>query len=239
MTFSLNRRAILVLATSSILTAPLPSFAQTKRRIAIIGAGHIGGTVGALWVKAGHPVMFASRNPAELKQMVASLGPLAHAGTVAQAIRYADVILLAIPYNALPQLGTDNRAALKNKVVLDACNAVLPRDGDVAKQALAEGVGLASQKYLAGTHLVRAFNTLSYRILEAEADRPAPRLAIPIAGDDKHAVRLAEELVRDAGFDPVLVGGLDAARTFQQRGDPGYGQQVTAAELKQKLGLAS
>lgn len=237
MTFSLNRRAVLALAMSSILTMPLPSVAQTKQRIGIIGAGHIGGTVGALWIKAGHPVMFASRNPAELKQMVAKLGPLAHAGTVAQAIRYADVIFIAVPYKALPQIGTDNKAALKNKVVLDACNAIVPRDGDAATQALAEGVGLASQKYLAGTHVVRAFNTLSYRILEADANRPAPRLAIPIAGDDRHAVRLAEKLVRDAGFDPVLVGGLDAARKFQQRGDPGYGQEVTAAELKQKLGL--
>ena len=238
MTFSLNRRAVLVLAMSSILTAPLPSIAQTKQRIGIIGAGRIGGTVGALWIKAGHPVMFASRNPAELKQMVAKLGPLAHAGTVAQAIRYADVIFLAVPYKALPQIGADNRAALKNKVVLDACNAIVPRDGDVATQALAEGVGLASQKYLEGTHLVRAFNTLGYQVLNAEANRPAPRLAIPIAGDNKNAVRLAEKLVRDAGFDPVLVGGLDAARKFQQRGDPGYGQQVSATQLKQKLGLA-
>ena len=238
MTFSLNRRAVLVLAMSSALTMPLPSVAQTKQRIGIIGAGHIGGTIGALWIKAGHPVMFSSRNPAELKQMVAKLGPLAHAGTVAQAIRYADVVFIAVPYKALPQIGADNKAALKNKVVLDACNAVVSRDGDAAAQALADGVGLASQKYLKGTHVVRAFNTLGYRVLDAEANRPAPRLAIPIAGDDKHAVRLAQKLVRDAGFDPVLVGGLDAARKFQQRGDPGYGQQVTAMQLKQKLGLA-
>ncbi len=238
MTFSLRRRTVFILAMSSILMAPLASVAQTRQPIAIIGAGHIGGTVGALWVKAGHPVMFASRNPTELKQMVAQLGPLAQAGTVAQAVRYADVIFLAVPYKALPQIGADNREALKNKVVLDACNAVVARDGDMAQQALAKGVGLATQEYLEGTHVVRAFNTLGYHVLEAEANRPAPRLAIPIAGDDGNAVRIAQDLVRDAGFDPVLVGGLETARKFQQRGDPGYGQQVTAPALKQKLGLA-
>jgi len=235
MTRSLTRRCFLVLGSAF---AASPVFAQAKRPIGIIGAGHIGGTVGALWVKAGHPVMFSSRNPAELKALVAKLGPLAHAGTVAEAIRFGSAVFVAVPYAALPQIGADNRAALKGKVVLDACNAIVARDGAMAQQALAEGVGVASQKYLAGTHLVRAFNTLNYRVLEAEANRPPPRLAVPIAGDDPAAVRVAEDLVRDAGFDPVLVGGLASARKFQQRGDPGYGQQVDAATLRKTLGLA-
>jgi len=83
---------------------------------------------------------------------------------------------------------------------------------------------------------VRAFNTLNYTIFAREANRADPKLAIPIAGDDPEAVRVAEELVRDAGFDPVLVGKLADARRFQ-RGAPGYGQPVSAAELKQKLSL--
>jgi predicted dinucleotide-binding enzyme len=90
---------------------------------------------------------------------------------------------------------------------------------------------------LPGTRLVRAFNTLGYMIFAREANRPDPKLAIPIAGDDAEAVQVAAGLVRDAGFDPVLVGKLADARRFQ-RGAPGYGQAVTAAELKQKLSLA-
>ena len=70
-----------------------------------------------------------------------------------------------------------------------------------------------------------------------QANRPDPKLAVPIAGDDPEAVRMAAGLVRDAGFDPVVVGNLADARRFQ-RGAPGYGQSVTAAELKQKLSLA-
>ena len=96
---------------------------------------------------------------------------------------------------------------------------------------------MTSQKYLPGTRLVRAFNTLNYMIFASEANRPDPKLAIPIAGDDAEAVKVAAGLVRDAGFDPVVVGKLADASRFQ-RGAPGYGQQVTAAELKQKLSLA-
>ena len=133
---------------------------------------------------------------------------------------------------------SDYAAALKGKIVLDADNAGAARDGaELAAEVEKNGIGVTSQKYLPGTRLVRAFNTLNYMILAREANRPAPRLAIPIAGDDAGAVKVAAELVRDAGFDPVTVGNLEAARTIQ-RGNPGYGQVVSAAELKQKLGLA-
>ena len=210
---------------------------SAKLRIGIIGSGHIGGTIGGLWVKAGHPVMFSSRHPDELKELVANLGPLARAGTVAQAIEFGDVIFVAVPYGALPQIGQDNKDALKGKIVLDACNAVLTRDGTIANEADRDGIGVTSQRLLSGTRLVRAFNTLSYMIFAREANRPDPKLAIPIAGDDPEAVKVAAGLVRDAGFEPVVVGRLADASRFQ-RGAPGYGQSVTAAELKQTLSLA-
>ncbi len=77
--------------------------AQSK--IGVIGSGRIGGTVGGLFVKAGHPVMFSSRHPESLKNLTDSLGPLAQAGTVAQAVAFADVLLLAVPYSAVPEVG--------------------------------------------------------------------------------------------------------------------------------------
>ena len=238
-----NRRAMLGAGGALILSAallPARSFAQPsggKSRIGIIGSGHIGGTIGGLWVKAGHPVMFSSRHPDELKDMVAGLGALAQAGPVDKAIAFGDVVFIAVPYGALPQVGRDNAAALKGKVVLDACNATAARDGAVAEEVERDGIGVTSQKYLAGTRLVRGFNTMSYMTFAKEANRPDPRLAIPIAGDDAEAVRIASGLVRDAGFDPVVVGRLADAKRFQ-RGGPGYGQPVSAAELKQKLNLA-
>ena len=76
-------------------------------RIGIIGSGHIGGTIGGLWVKAGHQVLFSSRHPEELKDLVAGLGPLAQAGPVDKAIAFGDAVFIAVPYGALPQIGRD------------------------------------------------------------------------------------------------------------------------------------
>jgi len=236
------RRALLAAGAGFALLMAVPLRAQAQStagmRIGIIGAGRIGGTIGGLWVKAGHPVMLSSRHPEELKDLVASLGPLAKAGTVAEAIAFGDALFIAVPYGALPQIGKDYGDALKGKVLLDACNAVASRDGGaVAEEVEQEGIGVVSQKYLGGARLVRAFNTMSYAIFAREANRPPPRLAIPIAGDDAQAVKVAAGLVTDAGFDPVVVGKLADARKFQ-RGGPGYGQSVSAAELRQKLSLA-
>ena len=238
-----DRRAVLAAGRALILGAalwPMHSLAQGtggKLRIGVIGAGKIGGTIGGLWVKAGYSVLFSSRHPEELKGLVTDLGALAQAGTVEQAIAFGDVIFVAVPYGALPQIGKDYAAALMNKIVLDACNAVAARDGAIAEEVERDGIGITSQKYLGGTRLVRSFNTMSYNIFAREANRPDPKLAIPIAGDDAEAVKVAAGLVRDAGFDPVAVGKLADARRFQ-RGKPGYGQPVSAAELKQKLNLA-
>jgi predicted dinucleotide-binding enzyme len=237
-----SRRAVLGLAGAvglAITLRPMDALAQAtggKLRIGVIGSGHIGSTIGGLWVKAGHPVLFSSRHPDELKELVTGLGALARNGTVSQAISFGDALFVAVPYGALPQLGQDYGDALKGKITLDACNAVAARDGAIAAEVERNGIGVTSQKYLAGTRLVRAFNTLSYMIFAREANRPDPRLAVPIAGDDVEAVQVATALVRDAGFEPVLVGKLADARRFQ-RGAPGYGQAVSAVELKQKLSL--
>ena len=234
-----DRRALLAAGGALVGLAlwPLRTSAQNKLRIGVIGSGHIGGTIGGLWVKAGHPVLFSSRHPDELKDLMTSLGELAQAGSVERAIAFGDVLFIAVPYGALPQIGKDYGAALKGKIMLDACNAVATRDGGaLADEVGREGVGVVSQKYLTGARLVRAFNTLSYKIFATEANRPDPKVAVPVAGDESDAVQTAAGLVRDAGFDPVVVGKLADASRFQ-RGGPGYGQAVSAAELKQKLSL--
>jgi predicted dinucleotide-binding enzyme len=239
-----GRRALLGAAGALILQGvfqPMTASGQTpsgpKVKIGTIGAGHIGGTIGGLWTKAGHPVFFSSRHPEELQDLVARLGPLAQAGTVDQAIAFGDVVFIAVPYGALPQIGRDYGKLLAGKIVLDANNAVASRDGAIADEVERNGIGVTSQKYLPGARLVRAFNTLSYMIFEREANRPAPRLAVPIAGDDQEAVQVAAGLVHDAGFDPVEIGKLADASRFQ-RGAQGYGQSLSAAELRQKLSLA-
>jgi predicted dinucleotide-binding enzyme len=239
----LSRRVLLAmgpaLAASSVL--PRLAFAQATgaaHKIGIIGAGKIGSTVGTLWVKAGHEVFFSSRHPEELKDLVGGLGSSAKAGTPEEAIAFGDAILIAVPYKAYPQLSQDHAKALAGKIVLDAGNATVARDGqELVTEVQQNGIGLTSAKYLPGARLVRAFNTLGYTVLAREAHKDGGLIAIPLAGDDKEAVAVAAQLVRDAGFDPVIVGGLDRAKAFQM-GAPGYGQDITAAEYRKKLGLS-
>ena len=213
-------------------------FAQASKssgtKIGVIGSGNIGSTVGRLWVKAGHQVLFSSRNPENLKQLIDSLGSLAQAGTVRNALTFGDAALLAVPYGAYPQIGKDYAQELAGKIVLDAGNAVPSRDGEISKEAAELGIGLTSAKYLPKARIVRAFNTLSYLVLANNAHRAGERMAIPIAGDDKEALTVASKLIQDAGFDPVIIGSLQSAKLFA-RGGPLYGQRITAKEMQLRL----
>lgn len=210
------------------------SMTASAMKIGIVGSGNIGGTVGTLWVKAGHQVLFSSRHPENLKPLVAGLGPLARAGTVREALNFGDAILIAVPYGAYPQIGKDYAKELAGKIVLDAGNAVISRDGEISKEAREIGIGATSMKYLPKARIVRAFNTLNYRTLAKNAHRSGERMAIPIAGNDQEALSVASRLIREAGFDPVIIGSLESSKLFAQ-GGPLYGQEITADEMQARL----
>jgi predicted dinucleotide-binding enzyme len=211
---------------------------QTRKpmKIGIIGSGQQGGSVGLNWARAGHEVLFSSRNPSSLKDLVASAGPKAHAGLPQEAATFGDVVLIAVPYGALPQIGKDYAALMKGKVVIDCGNPREDRDGAMADEAAARGTGAASAAYLPGVRLVRAFNALSFQQVRTEAYRSGEKLGIPIAGDDAAAVAVTVQLVEDAGFDPVVVGGLSRAKEFD-RGTSVYVKGLTARQLREALKL--
>jgi 8-hydroxy-5-deazaflavin:NADPH oxidoreductase len=203
-------------------------------RISTIGVGREGGALGALFVKAGHPVMFSSRHPETLKGLVDELGPLARAGTVAEAVEFGDVVIVVVPYTAMEQIGKDYGNALAKKVlVIDVTNPIARRDGAEIVKWVDEhgGAGLATAKLLPGAHIVRAFNAINYAKLSAAAHRQGELVGVPIAGDDPHATAIASSLIREIGFDPVVVGGL-AMGKFLVPGTP-LGGEHTAAEIRQ------
>ena len=204
-------------------------------KIATLGAGRIGGALGAIWVKVGHPVMFSSRHPEQLKDMVAGLGPLARAGTPAEAVAFADVVLLAVPYRAMPDIAREFGAALKAKaLVLDATNPIVARDGDIAVRAREKGAGAAAAELLPGVKLVRAFNAVgAARLPDAGKRPPAERLGMPIAGDDAAALALAATLIREVGFEPVPIGPLVMGKHLIP-GTPLAGEQ-TPDQLRRAL----
>jgi predicted dinucleotide-binding enzyme len=205
-------------------------------KIGIIGAGKIGGTLASLWARAGHEVLVSSRHPEQLRELAASLGPRGRAGTPHEAAVFGEVVLVSVPYGALPQLGRELAKELKGKVVIDTGNPYPQRDGDMAYEARRKGTGVASAEFLPGVRLVRAFNAISHMNLRSEAHRSGERVGIPVAGDDEAALRLATRLVAEAGFDPVVVGPLARAREFDV-GTPVYTQLLTARELRARLGL--
>jgi 8-hydroxy-5-deazaflavin:NADPH oxidoreductase len=220
------------------LAAHAAGGAAEKMRIGVIGSGRVGGTVGELWLKAGHEVMFSSLDLEHDKALAARLGPGAHAGTSRQAAAFGAVLFIAVPYAALPQVGRDLGDALKGKIVLDACNPIPARDGEMAIEARAKGTGVASPQFLPGARLVRAFNCVGYSSMKSEAHRAGEKLGIPLAGDDPAALQLAARLVEDAGFEPVVVGGLARAKDFDA-GTPIFGKPVTASEVRRILGISS
>lgn len=225
----MQRRVFLQFA-ALFAALPLGARAQQPLKIATLGAGRIGGTLGGLWVKAGHPVMFSSRHPEELQGLVTSLGPLAQAGTVAEAIAFADVVLLAVPYGALPAIGKEHSGALAQKAaVIDACNPFPHRDGEVASWARKVGAGRATQELLPGAKLVRAFNAISYARM-GQIGASGEGVGMPIAGEDPGAIEIASGLMRKIGFEPVLIGGLDMGRHLVP-GTPLAGEH-TPAEIR-------
>jgi 8-hydroxy-5-deazaflavin:NADPH oxidoreductase len=210
--------------------------AAAPMRIGIIGAGKIGGTLAELWSRAGHEVMISSRHPEELKALARKLGPKVHVGTPAEAAAFGPVVVVSVPYAATPQVGRDYAQELKGKVVLDTGNPYPDRDGPMANAARAKGAGPSSQELLPGTRLVRAFNAIKYTDLHDESNRKGERFGIPLAGNDADALKVAAGLVRDAGFDPVVVGDLSQAKRFDV-GTNVYVKLMTAKQLKAALGL--
>lgn len=205
-------------------------------KIGVIGAGRIGSTFGGLWVKAGHEVMFSDRDAEAVKRATDGLGPRARAGSVQEAVAFGDAILIAVPYAALPAIRDQVGAQLKGKVVIDPNNPVPARDGEMGVQAKEKGAAVSTAALLPGARLVRAFNSWGYALMAREANRPAPRMAIPVAADDPVALKVGMQLVSDAGFDPVNAGSLADSKAFDL-GSSVSGRVLTADELRQALKL--
>jgi hypothetical protein len=234
----MKRRAFL----SVVLAATVvPAFAQSKpMKIGVIGSGRIGSTIGGLWVKAGHEVMFSDRDPEQVKRAIDGLGPelkpKARAGGAHETATFGDVVLIAVPYAALPAIRDEVGLRLRGKVVIDPNNPVPARDGEMAVAAKEKGAGVSTAALLPGVRIVRSFNSWGYATMAREANRPAPRMALPVAADDAEALKLGMQLVSDAGFDPVNAGSLAASKAFDL-GSAVSGRILTAAELRQALNL--
>ncbi len=207
-------------------------------RIGIIGSGSMGSTLGKLWSQSGHDILYSSRHPEELADLVTET-PRAKAVAIGVAARDGEALFLGVPYAAMPELSKTLVPLVKGKLVLDAGNVMASRDGALAgevKQA-GRGSGGWTQSILPGARVVKAFNTVHFRNLEKEAHRKGDRIAVPLASDDAAALEQAAALVRDAGQEPVILPGGMAASARIDFGSPVWNTNMTASQLRAALGL--
>ena len=205
-------------------------------KIGCVGAGFIGRAVAKLAVEHGHQAMLSnSRGPRTLTSTAISVR--AGIGTVADAVAFGDIVLLAIPFHAIPDL---DPAPFAGKIVMDACNYYPGRDDPVP--ALDDGSTTTSeivQRHLAGARVVKAWNAILERDIEKDA-RPAgaaDRRPLPIAGDDADAKATVAALFDDLGFDVLDAGLLSEGWRFE-RARPAYCVRLDRAGLEAKLAEA-
>ena len=205
-----TRRDFLRFSALAAALGSLPFIARAangKLKIGTVGSGRVGAALGGAWIRAGHEVMFSSLDLEHDRKLAASLGPNARAGTTREAAAFGEVLLVSVPYGALPGVGKELADLLKGKIVIDTCNPFASRDGEIANWAREKGAGLASAELLPGARIVRTFNAVSYSQM-ANAKQRGEQMAMPMASDDAEAVAVASRLVRDVGYEPVLIGPL-------------------------------
>jgi 8-hydroxy-5-deazaflavin:NADPH oxidoreductase len=204
--------------------------------IGIIGSGHIGGALTRRFSELGHEVTVAnSRGPESLTELAAETG--AKPATVDEAIEAGDVVVIAVPLAAVPDLPAD---AFQGKVVVDANNYYPQRDGDI--EAVADRQLTSSRwtaELLTDAHVVKAFNNIyAEHLMDLGRSAGDPeRIALPIAADDPEAKQTVMELVDELGFDPVDAGTLDESWR-QQPDTPVYGADFDAEGVRAGLAAA-
>ena len=223
-----RRRFLQVAGAATTILAldalPVAIAASHKTKIGIIGSGKVGGAIGSVWVKKRHDVMFSSRRIEHDKELAARLGANAYAGTPREAAAFGEVVMVSVPYHALPDVRDDVGDLIRGKVVIDTCNPFVWRDGELATWAREKGAGLASLELLPGARIVRAFNAIGY-VSMGNAHKQPGRIGMPIASDDAGAIEIAVPLIRDIGYEPVLVGGMEMGK-YLMPGTPLAGERT-------------
>lgn len=178
--------------------------------ISIIGAGNVGRAVATSARRAGHTVTITAANPESARQAASDTGATAVEST-ADAVRNADIVLLAVPVTAIPDVVAEAREALSGKTVMDASNRPTPdASGSTGPTSIAEEL----QAQLPKSHVVKALNTA---FASRQADPVVAGLAVDgyVAGDNAGAKQQALQLLESIGFRPVDAGPLVNARTLE------------------------
>lgn len=204
-------------------------------KIGIIGSGNIGGNLGKHWAKVGHEVMFSSRHPEELKPMAEKAG--AKIGTPEETAAFGEVILLAIPYGKVPDLA-QQIGNLDNKILIDAANPYLHRDGDMAQKVIDDksqtATGYVASQF-PGAKTVKAFNSIYFKVIEEKAFHSGDdRIAVQVCSNDEQAKETVKQLIEEIGFAPQDLGDLSKGVLFEPDAQL-YNQNLKIGEAEKLL----
>lgn len=182
-------------------------------RIAVIGAGNVGGTLGRRWSRAGHEVTFGVRDPesGKVADLLSKCAPGTRADTPAAAAAGAEVIVLAVWWDVVEEV-IGALEDLAGKIVIDCTN---PLDAELALTVgHTDSGGEAIARLAPGARVVKAFNTITWEAM-ADPDYAGRRATLFFCGGDETAAEIVGGLIRDIGLDPVHVGGLEMARCLE------------------------
>lgn len=219
-TRQLFSRSVKVLCTIALATFVAAGNAAddltdpSSTTIAMIGAGDMGRALGNLWAAAGYKVIFATRHPDELDDVIAAAGHGAEAASVGEAISRSDIVALAVPYSAEPSIAEAHGDRMKGKVLINVDNAIERRDGEIAKKAEAVGEAIYSARLFEGTRFIRAFNLKAAFSFPDPDDVDSADFKMPWTTNDESVRPIAEGLIRATGGTPVYEGGLENAREY-------------------------
>ena len=189
---------------------------------AIIGIGHLGGSLARHLVDGGESVLLAAKDQTKVEQLADELGPLARAVSVEEAIAAADTVVIALWLDTTRELLARDATLLTGKVVVDPSNPIGFENGQMIR-TLPDGQSassIVSGMLPATAHYVKGFGSLAATDLASKANREPRRVVVFYATDDNIAATTVERLIRAAGFEPLKVGGLaDAWRIEGPSGD--------------------
>lgn len=184
-------------------------------KLGVIGSGNIGKSIGSWAAKLGYDVIFSAKNQEHAQQAATEAGNGARAGNVKEAISNADLVLLAIPYRLVNDVLPEVKDLLKNKVLIDATNALTPDYSGLAVGYTTSGAEEIA-KLVPEAKVVKAFSTIFAHVFASQNPKiKGNTVSVFYAGDDLEAKSKVEELIKKMGFDAVDCGPLKASRHLE------------------------
>jgi 8-hydroxy-5-deazaflavin:NADPH oxidoreductase len=220
----------------------MPTDKLTKSKVAIIGLGNIGRVVASNLVAGNREVIIANRNPAKAASLAKQLGNLAKPMEISEAIKQAEIIVLAIWFSEIKEFINKYSNELQGKIIVDPSNPIAPDEKGGFKKIIAEKASagvLHSSLLPKGAKLAKALGTLGAASLANAANQKPERKVLFYANDDLSINSIIEELIRDCGFEPLRVGGIDQSIRIEVFGDlhefGALGKTVTLKEIQNKV----